>query len=265
MIDIAISLPRKIKNVDELIIDPLFTTECMLSGSRVKKYQDFVWTGSAISKKTAEGWFFYNFLKRAGWKVVFTGNFGSVGGSDFDEICSIVLEKIADAVGSFRPISNRSDGKTWGFEAYLQNYALKKAIKPCQSIWGSPIGSRKQKTSFISMDGDELGREAGNLCALESQYPDLFSKFDHKSKGIYAFDEKKCRNIIFRSVREALRGHAGAEAYLLHVVGGRTIRDTCQVLNISRSTCHRLVGEASAKVWRRMAESVDEHREINPS
>lgn len=256
MVDAGVSLPYKITDINDLLRDPNFVTSCMLSAMKIKGYVGFDWKSSVIEERTAQGWFFYNFLKRAGWRVVLQANLTGVSKEDFDEICSIVLEKIADGVGEFTPVSNREDGKTWGFEAYLQNYSIKKAIKPCLGIWGSPVGSKKHKTSFVSVNGDELGWEQGNLSALESLYPDQFSSSDHRKGGIYTFDEKKCRNIVFRSVRDALLGHPGAEAYFLHVVRGETIRDTCQALDISRSSCHRLVQEASEKVWAKLNEAV---------
>lgn len=256
MIDAGISFPFKILDVKLLQKDPNFLSACMLSSLKIKRYDGFEWSGEGVAEKTRGGWFFYNFLKRAGSRVVFNGNLGAVSSGNFDEICSVVLEKIADAIGEFTPVSNRNDGKTWGFEAYLQNYAIRKAIKPCLSVLGSPIGSKKFKASFISMNGDELGWESGNLSALENSYPDLFSKCDHNQNGIYSFDEKRCRNLVFCSVRDALVGHQGAEAYFLHVVRGATIRNTCKSLGISKSKCHRLVQEASEKVWGNLTNAV---------
>lgn len=256
MIDAGVSFPVKILSINNLQKDPNFLSSCARSALKIKGYSEFEWSEAAVIEKTPQGWFFYRFLKRAGSKVALLGNLGALGSGDFDEICSIVLEKIADAVGEFSPVSDRDDGKTWGFEAYLQNYALKKAIKPCLSIWGSPIGNKKNKTSFVSINGNDLGWEQGNLSSLENSFPDLFSKADHSQGGVYSFDEKRCRNIIFCSVKEALREHPGAEAYFLHVVRGETIRETCKSLDISKSQCHRLVQEASEKVWANMKDAI---------
>lgn len=257
MVDAGISYPFKIKNVKALQEDPNFLSACMISSSKIKNYADFNWSGDEIAERTSGGWFFFNFLKRAGWKVLLQSNLGNVCENDFDEICSIVLEKVADAVGEFTPVSSRNDSKTWGFEAYLQNYALKKAIRPCFGILGSPVGNRKNRASFVSLNGDDLGWDKGNLNALENSHPDLFSNSDYKNKGIYSFDEKKCKNLIFCSVRDALIDHPGAEAYVLHVINGQTIRETCKTLDLSKSQCHRLVQGASEKVWANLNDAVN--------
>jgi hypothetical protein len=251
MIDAGISYPAKIRSISRILRDPSFLSGCSLAGVKTGRYDDFEWKGEAVEEQSSNGWFFYNFLERTAWRVISLGNFCHAKPSDLDDVCSILLEKIADGVGSFRPVSSTSPLKSWGFEAYLQNHAVKKSIKPALKLLTG--GDGRNKTSFVSIDGKELGWECGNLASLESQYPELFSDttFDQR---LYSFSEKDCRNIVFRSVREALVGHPGAQAYYHHVVKGETIRQTCDELGLTKSSCHRLVQDACGAVWGKFQE-----------
>lgn len=256
MVDAAIALPFKLESISQALDSPLFISSCTLAAGRAgAAYAEFDWTTENIVHNSRGGWFFYTFLKRAARRVVALGNFGDISQGDFEEICSIVLEEIANAVGKFRPASRKgAGGKSWGFEAYLQNYSIKRAVKPSLQILGSPLAPRKGSASFVSMDETDEEGARSTLSILESSSPDKFAHFD---KSLASLDEKVCKKIVFNSVREALAGHPGAGAYYFHVVRGDTIRQTCHTLHLSKSKCHRLVQEASTLVWDRVRHKIE--------
>ncbi len=246
MVDAAISYPKEIGNISLILNDPAFVCSCALSSSQVKKYDDFSWNLSNIIDYSQNGWFFYNFLKRAAWRVVSLSNFGHIKPDEFEDVCSIVLENVADAVGKFHPVSKASPDRTWGFEAYLQNYSVKKSIRSVLKLLTG--GDGRSPTSFVSIEGEGFGGEAKNLELLEAKYPDLFSVVGDGDK-LFSYSERECKNMVFLSIKQALANHPGAQAYYYHVVSGETIRQTCERLQISKSTCHRLVHDACVAVW----------------
>ncbi len=256
MIDAAVSYPDKIHSVSRVLNEPSFVCACSLSASQLKKYDDFDWNSGNIVEYSQKGQFFYNFLKRAAWRAVSLSNFTNIKADLFDDVCSIVLENIADAVGKFQPVSKNKPECTWGFEAYLQNYSIKKSIKPVLKLLTG--GDGRTPTSFVSIDGEGIGGEIKNLDSLEARYPDLFSVVADKEK-LFSYSEKECKNMVFLSVRQALFNHPGAQAYYHHVIRGETIRQTCERLCISKSSCHRLVHDACVAVWGKFQDNLSHH------
>lgn len=247
MIDIAISWPEEFDNPSSLQKNSTFLIKCREKASPLRQYSEHDWSTLQVEKDTRSGVFFFNFLRRAASQVANRLGGIQLNALVFEEISSVVLAEIAGAVHDFRPGFKRGAvEKTWGFEAYLQNYSIKSASQSARKVLGIPHPSRKKGARYISIDGSDMCQELGNLKILEKTHPEIFAT---PAKVLPPFREEECGAIMTEAVKESVAGTPEATVYLLHAVEGRTIRETSKILSISRGKCHRMAEKAAQRVW----------------
>lgn len=247
MVDIAISWPEKLKSAQALVQNEEFIRMCEARASSLRQYSEYNWSPSTVKEDTAAAAFFFNFLHRAASQV--SGRLGMVQLNSliFEEISSVVLEEVASAVNDFRPgFKRRYTEKSWGFEAYLQNYSLKSACHQVRKVLTSPSPPRRRKVTSVSIDGMEMSKDLGNLRMLEMDHPEAFSTPEN---SVPRLKEEECGAMMFAAVKESVAGTPEAAVYLLHAVEGKTIRETSKLLSISRGKCHRMAERAAQRVW----------------
>lgn len=247
MVDLAISYPGKIKNVSELVMDGDFLKSVAAAASQIRSYEGYRWSPEDVSSDTAKAYFFFQFLRRTAPQVAMKSGIYAPSAPAYDEICSIVLEKIAEAVHSFKPGFRRSGvEKSWGFEAYLRNYSVKTACQDVKKAFSNPTPPRKKNVRCVSVDASDLSPEFGNMSALEKMYSESFSSAPLVPRRL---GENDCARMVTEAVRESLGGTPEGEVYFWHAIEGKTIRETSKILSISRGKCHRLAERAAEKVW----------------
>lgn len=247
MVDIAISWPEKLEKISPLIRNQEFIRMCKERSISLRQYSDYDWSPVGVQKDTASAKFFFNFLRRAASQVAGRMGMTQLNSLVFEEISSVALEEVASAVHDFKPGFRRGIlEKSWGFEAYLQNYSLKNACGAVRKVLTSPHPTRKKKLDLVSIDGMEMSREMGNLGMLEKTHPEAFSTPPH---ALPTLQEEECGSMMVAAVKESVEGTPEAAVYLLHAVEGKTIRETSKMLSISRGKCHRMAERAAQRVW----------------
>jgi hypothetical protein len=145
--------------------------------------------------------------------------------------------------------------KTWGYEAYIQNYSIKSACGTVKKAITSPTPPRGKKTTQISINGSDLSPEFGNLQFLETKHPALFTNLPRLASDL---GEEGCGALVSSAVAETLMGSPEAPVYYWHAVKGKTIRETSKILSISRGKCHRMAERAALRVWQTLNSRVQE-------
>ncbi len=247
MIDAAISHPLPFNNVEQVISHADFLREVAKKSAHLRQYEGYKWSVDLVKDSATRATFFFNFLRRASSQVIAKAGILQRNALLFDEVSSVILSEIACAVHDFRPGFRRGTvTKSWGFEAYLQNYTLKSAVHEFRKTLTSPAPPRGSGLSSISIDDQGGASEVGNLWKLEKDYPE---KFAAPPQTTPMMGDKECGHLIVESVKESILGTPEAEVYLLHVVEGMTIREASRALSLSRGKCHRMAERAAQKVW----------------
>lgn len=251
MVDLAVSWPTRIVRPSDMLQSEEFILKCRAKTATLRQYEDQDWSPLGMKSGSASAAFFFNFLRRAASQVANRLGVPSLNSLVVEEISSVVLEEVATAVENFRPGFKRgSVEKSWGFEAYLQNYSVKSACHAARKVLSSPAPPRKKRTESISLEGREMSQDLGNLRMLEQAHPESFSA---PPRTLPVLGEEDCGALMIDAVWESVAGTPEAEVYLLHAVEGKTIRETSKILSISRGKCHRMAERAAQRVW----ESID--------
>lgn len=257
MIDAAISLPSPFLSIAQLLSTPAFYEKCATASSKISKYSAVSWTKEYVLKESKSGGLFYSFIKRAASNLASKSGLRNLNTSDFEEVSSLALEQVVNSFPDYRPSSPSSPNKSWGFEAYLYNYAIRNAQKSAHGIlFRGHNFSKNTAANFVSLDARDMvnspSATSTNLQVFESSRPELFSTLPLPQVKV---TEEACKSFLLSAVTQKLSGHPSAPAYYHHVVLGKSIRKTSASLNITKSTCHRLLQEGCELVWSAMRDA----------